>query len=148
MSRKIDLDQPLSDDDRMYLQERDRYREIEENDRRFGARPKRDDSNLEDQIAELEEQLAVLRSRKVQRDLAAEQETVGVKDNTVVNGEGGLEEEEDNYDDLNLQQLKDEIAKRNTDRDPEDRISMAGKKAELVERLREDDEADEEDEGE
>ena len=146
MSKQIDFTQPLSGDDRAYLMDRGRYAEIEANDAEFGERkPPEDDDTLEDQIYDLEEQLAVLRTRMAHRDLAREQGVVGVKDNTVVDGEGGEEPEEDNYDDLSVAKLKEEIGKRNSGRDPEDRISMAGTKAELVERLRADDAEDDED---
>ena len=149
MSKQIDMTKPLSDDDRSYLHDRGRFAEIEANDAEFGERkPPEDDDTLEEQIYNLEEQLAVLRTRLAHRNLAREQEAVGVVDRTAVDGEGGEEEEADNYDELSVAKLKEEIALRNKDREPGDRISQAGSKAELIDRLRADDEADEDDEDE
>lgn len=152
MSREVDLDQPLSEEDRQYLQDRGKHADIRANDERFGGPVEEDEEALDNKIMDLEEQAAVLRARKAALVAAREQEEAGVTDRTVVNGEGG-DEPDDDYDDpaWTKAKLQAEIEKRNEDRDDDGKMSSAGTKAQLVERLRADDEEygeDEEDEEE
>lgn len=49
------------------------------------------------------------------------------------------ESEDSPYKDLTLEQLKDEVKKRNEEPDRENKLSTSGTKVELVERLKEDD---------
>lgn len=154
MSREVDLDKPLSDEDRLYLQDRGKHADIRANDERFGGGPAEDDEEaLDNKIMDLEEQAAVLRARKASLVAAREQEESGVTDQTVVNGEGGGDESDEDYDDpaWTKAKLQAEIEKRNEDRDDDGKMSSVGTKAQLVERLRADDEEygeDEEDEEE
>ena len=56
------------------------------------------------------------------------------------------EELPDDYDEWTNAQLRAEIERRNEDREPEERMNVSGRHAELVERLEADDEEDEDDE--
>lgn len=149
MSRQIDVEAgPLSAEDRLYLEQRGNYAAIRKNEELFGAgeQDQESEASLDGKIEKLEEELQGLRDRKAALVLAREQEQAGVVDRTSVNGQGGEESDEDDYDDMTVDQLKAEITSRNADRDPEDRISLQGNKAALIERLRADDEEEDEDE--
>lgn len=60
-----------------------------------------------------------------------------------VNDGDGVDDEADevSYDDMTKSELKDEIDRRNADRDEDDHLSKSGNKADLVARLEDDDEA-------
>lgn len=156
MSRDIREDEPLSAEDRAYLEVRAEYGRIRRIDERTGGAPEPEqetEESLAQQIAELEGQVADLRGRHTQLVLAREQQEARVRDNTVVDGQGGSEARTDNYDDLTKAQLSAKIEKLNEDRDEDEQVSSSGTKAQLIERLRamdaedtEDDEDDEDDE--
>jgi hypothetical protein len=150
MSREINQDEPLSEEDRKYLEDRGNYALIRRMDEMHGTAPEPEaetEESLLQQIADREAEVADLRARHTALVLAREQQEAGVKDNTVVDGQGGSEAKTDTYDELNKPQLSAEIEKRNTGRDPEDKMSSSGTKAQLIERLRADDaEYEEEDE--
>jgi hypothetical protein len=159
MSRDIPQDQPLSDEDRAYLEVRGQYGIIKRIDELNGGAPDADpetetEESLAAQIGELEAQANDLRGRQTALRIAREQHEAGVRDNTVVDGKGGTEDRSDDYEDVSWTKarLAQEIDKYNADRDADEKISTSGTKAQLVERLRaldaeaEDDEDDEDDE--
>jgi hypothetical protein len=152
MSREIPEDQPLSKEDRQYLEQRAEYQRIRRIDELNGGEtePEPDtEDGLARQISDLEVQLTDLRGRHTQLRIAREQEEARVRDNTVVDGEGGSDNRSDEYDDMTKVQLAEEISRRNDDRDEDEQISPNGTKAQLIERLRavdaEEDEDDEDD---
>lgn len=53
-------------------------------------------------------------------------------------------DEDNDYDEMSVAELRDEIDRRNEGRDEDDRIHVTGTKADLIDRLIEDDEQDEE----
>jgi TolA-binding protein len=146
VSKVIDQEQPLSDEDRRYLEERGNYALIKTMDDRHGTGPEQEqetEESLAQQVSELESQINDLEGRRTQLRIAREQQEAGVKDNTVVDGEGGSENRTDDYDEAKWTRasLQAEIDKRNEGRDNEDKMSSSGTKAQLIERLRADDAA-------
>lgn len=135
MSRQIDLTQPLSPEDRQYLEERADYNALEQN-RMFtegevsfsfpGQGPGVDEEGLRKNTGDM----------GVQED---ERVDVGVAKAS----DGSVGELSDNYDSLTNEQLREEIRRRNEGRE-ERRLSTSGDKATLIATLREDDESDEE----
>jgi hypothetical protein len=157
MSRVINEEEPLSAEDRNYLEQRGNYGLIRRMDERHGsavAPEEETEESLSQQIADLEGQAEALRARRTALQTAREQEEARVRDNTVVDGQGGSENRADDYEDASWTKarLAAEIEKRNEDRDDDEQVSSSGTKAQLVERLRaldaeaEDDDEDEEDE--
>jgi hypothetical protein len=151
MSRQINEEEPLSAEDRRHLEERGNYALIRRMDEMHGTGPEQEEeteASLANRIGEMEAELNDLRGRQTQLRIAREQQEAGVKDNTVVNGEGGQEPVVDGYGDKTKAELQEEIDFRNTDREAEYQISRNGTRAQLIERLRADDEDDEDDEDE
>lgn len=157
MSRDIPEDEPLTPEDRSYLEQRAEYQRIKRIDEMNGGAPEPEgetEEGLAQQIAEMEAALNDLRGRKTQLTLAREQQEAGVRDNTVVDGQGGTEDRSDEYEDPSWTKtrLAAAIEKYNEDRDDDEQISTSGTKAQLIERLRaldaetedDDDEDDEE----
>lgn len=136
MAREIDLTQPLNEADRNYLLARGRESQVFANDAKFAGSG------------------AVPYIPGFSTDRA---DGVPADPRSVPPGErGGVDllevseseeddETEDNYDTWTHDALQEEIRKRNEDRDAEDRIGVSGNKAELIARLREDDEDYDED---
>jgi hypothetical protein len=152
MSKRIDLGKPLSPEDREYLMNRGRAAEVADNEGRFGRTSGMTMEQRADRIAELEGELAGLRAeqeREANPNLASPTSIAsgGVKDNTVVDGEtpaGAPVSPEDNYEKhpvWTVSKLVDELKERNRDRAEAKQppLSLTGTKAELIERLREDD---------
>lgn len=152
MSRTIDPDKPLTAEDRKYLVERGNYALIKKMDDEHGTAPDENgdtEEGLAARIAELEAEANELRGRQTQLRIAREQREAQVRDNTVVDGQGGSENRQDDYEDRKWTRdlLAAEIERRNEGRDDEYKMSSSGTKAQLIERLRADDEEeDEEDE--
>lgn len=154
MSREIPEDEPLSAEDRAYLEQRAEYQRIRRMDEMHGTGPEvepESEEGVTQQISDLEAQLNDLRGRQTQLRIAREQREAGVKDNTVVDGQGGTEDRSDEYEDASWTKtrLAAAIDKYNEDREDDEQISTSGTKAQLVERLRaldaEDDDEDDED---
>lgn len=155
MSRDIPQDEPLSPEDRAYLEVRGQYGTIKRIDELNGGAPDADqetetEESLAAQIGDLEAQANDLRGRQTALRIAREQQEAGVRDNTVVDGQGGSENRADDYDDAawTKARLAQEIDKYNADRDADQQVSTSGTKAQLVERLRALDAEDEDDEDE
>jgi hypothetical protein len=169
MSRQIDWSKPLSDEDRAYLEYRldtpagfggmNIAQAIEANDAEHGKAEKDSSLSREERIAELRTVLAdsqnELERLTVEANLAANPNqakqgdpSVGlVLDNTGVDGERpeGSPEPKETYADekyWNKNKLTDEIKARNTERVAQnlEAMSTSGTRAELVERLLQDDE--------
>lgn len=136
MSREVDTSKKLSRADRAYLVERGRMADVEANDKEFGSASQEEDLDamLEDAMSEVT-RIQVLIG---ERDARAGQEAAGVVDNTVVNGEGGTEDEGDWYENHGVtnEMLRAELKRRE--------LSTEGNKAALVERLRANDYEDSE----
>lgn len=157
MSREIPEDEPLTTEDRKYLEDRGSYALIKRIDEANGSGPEPEgetEEGLAQQIAEMEATLNDLRGRQTQLRLAREQEEAGVRDNTVVDGQGGTEDRSDEYEDASWTKtrLAAAIDKYNEDREDDEQISTSGTKAQLIERLRaldaeteDDDDEDDED---
>lgn len=156
MSREIPEDEPLSAEDRAYLEQRAEYQRIKRIDDLNGSAPEPESGSEEaigQQISDLEGQLNDLRGQHTQLRIAREQREAGVRDNTVVDGQGGTQDRSDEYEDASWTKIRlaAAIDKYNEDREDDEQISTSGTKAQLVERLRAldaeaEDEDDEEDE--
>lgn len=170
MSRQINWDEELSDEDRAWAQQRGDQQwdgksfneRIAENDEQFGKEAKTNRmsrsermADLRSTIADSQNELARLEQEQADEDNAnkALAGSVGdqaagllVTDNTPVNGEQpvGSPATKDDYSDTNkwnVPSLKTEIDKRNEERakDNLELLHKSGTRAELVERLRQDD---------
>jgi hypothetical protein len=151
MSRQINEEEPLSAEDRRYLEERGNYALIRRMDEVHGTGPEPEaetEESLAARIGELEAEANDLRGRQTALRIAREQEEANVRDNTVVDGQGGAEEATDDYEQRSKNELQTEIDGRNEDRDEEYHISRNGSKAQLIERLRADDADEDDDEDE
>jgi hypothetical protein len=160
MSRTINWDEPLSDEDRTWAEQRDvLHSKIEENDQKFGGKKKAPKQNRQERMDELrsiiadsENELQRLQQEQIDEDnknaaLTGDVRTGnGIVDNTPVNGEApaGAPTAADNYADeqrWTKANLVKEIESRNAERVAEDLppISKSGNRSELVERLMADD---------
>lgn len=130
MSKQVDLEKPLSDEDRDYLESRAMHREIAENDARFAdGDPVSERSGLTGE----EPAYGV--------PAGSHPEAVGVGQGGVLArsdpaadrraAESAADDEEDEYSEMTVAELQDELEKRD--------LPKSGKKAELAARLREDD---------
>jgi hypothetical protein len=157
VSKEINWDEPLSDFDRQYALDRLMHDKVRENDERFGAPEKRSRTleAVQGELAEARQRVMELeaeRNRLANPNVATQTPTdgtfppvtgtavVGVSDNTVVDGEkpeGAPEDDADEYDGWTKADLVDEIDERN--KMDNTNISTTGTKAELIERLRADD---------
>ena len=153
MSRKIDFNKKLSAEDREFLLGNGRTAEVDKNDAEHGvdsSNPTMTREQRDERIAALRSELAMLEHLNAVEDnpnlaqggLAGI--VGGVKDNTVVDGEvpvGAPVEQGDNYETMTVSRLKEELAARNKERFEAEltELSLNGTKAELVERLRQDD---------
>lgn len=155
MSREINWNEALSDEDRAYAMERGWEDQIAGNDARFGKDP--------DPVLSREQRMDVLRAEIAERtnELArltfeAEQERNSNKsisgdlrtgqivvDNTGVDGETpeGAPVPPETYEGWSSDRLKAEIKERNKEREEAglEPLSVSGTKAELTERLLQDD---------
>lgn len=158
MSRKVNLNEKLSDEDREYLLNNGKEREVAENDAQFGRKDdsvrgeEMDAKERDERIAELRNELARLENEKATAEnpnVAFPNQIPGgnVVDNTHVEGEapeGAAEDTRDDYDDdkkWTKSKLSEEIKRRNRDREKEDAepLRTSGTRSELVEELRRDD---------
>jgi len=139
MSREIDLSEPLSDEDRKYLEERADYHRLSENKRMTegedpfsyeGQGPGVDDTGLRANTGDMG---------------APDPERVDPGVIQASDGDPGESTVEKAYEDQTNQELRNEIRRRNEDRDPEDRLPVSGDKAALVATLKKDDEGDSDD---
>lgn len=130
MSRTIDLTEPLSEEDRQYLLDRGREQQVFANDAKFSNDPE-----------------AIRRALYIPGTSVDKAEGVPETPDGPLDDDG---ESEDNYETWTHDALQEEIRRRNAedDRDEEDHLAVSGNKAELIARLREDDEqfSDEDDE--
>jgi hypothetical protein len=169
MSRDINWEEPLSDEDRVYLEHRldapagfggmNIAQAIEANDAKHGRAEKAQALSREERITELRTIIADAQNEMERLVTEGNLETnpnlgkqgdpaVGlVVDNTGVDGERpeGSPEPIPDYSDVKywtVPKLQEEISARNVDRKAAglDEISTTGKRAELVERLQKDDE--------
>lgn len=151
MSKQIDLSKPLSDFDRQYLVDRGRYDLIaiaDDTERDAVAEKLADEApdapSTDSARAQQQREPQTAPGGDNPRPLSAggqEQHDAG----------SGEEEEGDNYDDKDVwsyAELQSEIKDRNeeSDRAEEDKMSAAGSREELIERLRADDVKNEADE--
>lgn len=146
MARKIDWEKPLSDEDYDWLVTNGREDEAAASDQKHNtARAPRSGMTREqraERIVALQAELDRLNAEQA----AAENPNVanpatGLVDNTPVDGEapeGAPSPAGDNYEDKTNEELRDLLRERE--------LSTKGTKAEMVERLREDDQRDEDDE--
>lgn len=152
MSKRIDLEKPLSPEDRQYLVDRNRLREVDENEARFGRNSGMSSEQRSARIAELESELATLRQEQaIEENPNVFQTRAGIggglKDNTNVDGkrpEGAPADPTDDYETDNrwtAGALKKELERRNAERAEAklEPLSTSGNKSELIERLRMDD---------
>lgn len=145
MARKIDWEQPLSDEDYDWLVTNGREAEAVASDERHGTKRARGVMTVEDRAARIVELRAELDRLEAEQRLAENPNVAspatGLVDNTPVDGEkpeGAPTAPEDGYDEMTNEQLRDELRERE--------LSTKGTKAEMIERLREDDAAPAEDE--
>lgn len=116
MSRVIDLDRKLSDEDREYLVHRGRHADVQANDVQFaGAEPDKAPPG------------ALGTEPSLQSDRVPEAGS----------------DEELVYEDMTVAQLKEEIDARNEERDSDSQLSKSGAKADLIAELEADDEESE-----
>jgi hypothetical protein len=160
MSKEIDWEKPLSDEDREYALQRNLHAQVQANDARFGD-GEAPEPNREERIAELrglvakyQAEINLLEQEQAEEVTARNASAVGdfktgnvVRDQTGVDGEapeGSLPVGNDYTDSRwTVDALKAEIVNRNGERakDSLPPLSLKGTKAELIERLQEDDES-------
>ena len=138
MSREIDLSEPLSDEDRAYLEERADYVKLAENQRLTEGQP---EFGYEGQGPGVDETGLPANTG----DMGAadpERTDPGVVAADAEAGTTGSPEEEDKaYADMTNEELRNEIRKRNADRDEDEpNLPVSGDKAALVATLEKDDE--------
>lgn len=156
MSREINWNEPLSDEDRAYAEMRGWDDRIADNDARFGNEKADKGMSRDQRMEKLRAEIAERTNELDRLTLEAEQEANAnrsiagdprtgnlIVDNTGVDGEApeGAPAEAKRYDDMSSDKLKAEIRKRNKEREAEDLdpLPTSGTKAELVERLLADD---------
>jgi len=126
MARDIDLTKPLSERDREYLLARGREQQVFNNDAQFTNDPE-------------------ARARALYIPGTAIDKAEGVLDTPPADAAPDGETE-DNYETWTHDKLQEEIRSRNATYEEEFQMPVSGTKAELVARLREDDESDEDSE--
>lgn len=157
MSKEINWDEPLSDADREHALQRNMHDKVAENDARFGderAQQSREGrlSELKGLVAKYQAEINLLEQEAAEEMLARNASAVGdfktgnvIRDNTGVDGEApeGSMPVGNDYSDSRwtVDALKKEITDRNGDRAKVNLppLSLKGTKAELIERLQEDD---------
>lgn len=156
MSREIDWNKELSDEDREYAEQRGWDERIAENDAKFGKPNAKASVNREQRMEQLRGEIAERQNELDRLTLEAEQEANAnrsiagdprtgnlVVDNTGVDGQtpDGAPKETETYEGWNVDRLKAEIRKRNQEREAEDLepLPTSGRREELVERLLADD---------
>lgn len=157
MARDIDWSKPLSDEDRTWAEQRDWLAsKIEENDRQFGGKKAKPSQTRAERMEELRgviadatNELARLETEQADEDnenrlrSGAIDEGRFVTDATHVDGEKpeGAPEPAETYEGWNADKLKAEIRERNKERAEAglEPLSTSGTKAELTERLLQDD---------
>ena len=131
MARHIDPDKPLSDEDRQWLTDWGRFAQIKEHDLRHGVESAPQPNGL----------LDALKGPQSGSDASGEQEEPenplkGEPDSPGAQAPSGAPEgEEVDYEEMTVEELKEELGARE--------LSKSGNKQELIERLQEDDDADE-----
>lgn len=158
MSKQINWDEPLSPEDREHALQRNMFAEIEANDARFGdgeaPEPDRKGriSELRGLVAKYQAEITLLEQQEAEADIAANSAATGdartgniVRDQTGVDGEApeGAVPVGNDYTEARwtAEALKAEIVNRNGERAKDDLppLSLKGTKADLIERLQEDD---------
>jgi molybdopterin converting factor small subunit len=157
MSRQINFNEKLSNEDRKWLLQNGETQKVRANDEEFGRTENDDDTleEVEEKLAEARAEVARLEAEISRRQAPANVaqsempaltggSTVGPVDNTVVDGEtpeGAPESGEDDYEAKTVAELRAILADRNKERIENDQepFSTTGTKAELVERIRQDD---------
>ena len=152
MSRKINPDEQFDEDTRQYLRDRNRHAEIEANERRFGKSSGMTLEQVRQRILELRAELDRLSEEEERLSnpnvyQPTKSATGGVVDGTHINGEvpdGMKFPAQDDYEtntDWTVNKLRLELEKRNEDRKRAgvEHLPVSGTKAELIERLRQDD---------
>jgi hypothetical protein len=157
MSRQINFNEKLSEEDRNWLLQNGETQKVHQNDEEFGR--KETDGDTDEQV---EEKLAAARAEvgRLEAELANRQspgniaqggmtaltggQVPGPIDNTVVDGEtpeGAPDAGGDDYESKTVPELRKELDKRNKERQENDQepFSTTGTKAELIERIRQDD---------
>lgn len=130
MAREVDLTQKLSEADREYLLARGKEQQVFANDAKFSDDPE-----------------ALARALYIPGTAIDQAEGVPETPNEPFDDDGdgddGDDADGDNYDTWSKDELKSEIDNRNEDRDEDDQMAVSGTKAELIARLREDDQVEE-----
>jgi hypothetical protein len=157
MSRQINFNEKLNEDDREWLLRNGETQKVQRNDEEFGR--KETDADTDEQVAE---KLAAARAEvaRLEAEVANRQapsnvaqggmaaltggQVPGPIDNTVVGDEapeGAPEPEGDNYEAKTVPELRAILDRKNAARkdDGADPFSTTGTKAELIERIRQDD---------
>ena len=149
MSRQIDLTQPLSDEDRQYLQDRGRLRDIQTADANAnGTEPP--SSLPDDSLAASTERSPSAQPASVGAQTAGPAATADTNqsadlaspatDHTADTAEGGEPESEDNYDDESAWSYKD-LQGEVSEREAEDKPALNSSRVDLIAWLRQDDES-------
>jgi hypothetical protein len=128
MSKDIDFDKPLSDEDRAWLHERSLDWRIQENDRKFGKEPEPSEPVSPADPAPFWEEGTEPKSVFVQRPFDPQIEGYYAGGVVVAEVEPEVEVEEVAVEDLTVEELKAELRDRELPTD--------GNKAELVKRLK------------
>lgn len=151
MSRQIDWDKPLSEDDRRWALDRGMYHKVALNDEQHGNSEEPDeDARARSTGVRGTEPSSQERTEPLERT----PQTTGLHtdhagrpldpETGLARDSGGSDEDGDEYDEMSKGELRDEIDRRNSERDDDDRIPVSGNAEDLRARLREDDDADSE----
>lgn len=137
MSMKVDFTTPLSDEERAYLDARGRYADIERADQITGTETP--ESEVGDGTGLQQQPLVTSEARAAERErlLARIREIDGAP------AEDESDAEVDPYEVWSMEELKAEIDRRNETRASDSKISKAGGKADLAQRLYADDDTEE-----
>jgi hypothetical protein len=135
MSREIDLDKPLSDEDRAWLKDRSQLDVIAENDRKFkepgDEEPEVSDDGGQDLKSPADPGKSWEEGTEPPIQFAQrpfDPPVTGAFAGATIVGEEGETEEADDLDEWTVEELKDELRSRD--------LSTSGNKQELVKRLR------------
>lgn len=169
MAREIDWTKPLSDEDRAWAEQRldmpagnnmNMRERIEANDQEHGREAKQTAQTRQERLEEIRAEMAALENEQTRLTLEQAEEDrqnaafsgtpadaragLGFVDNTPVNGEtpvGATPNTTDDYEARTVPDLQLLIEGRNRQRQEDGLapLSVNGRKAELIERLREDD---------
>jgi hypothetical protein len=136
MTRSVDWSKPLSDEDREWALNRGMDLQIRENDALSGRTS--DDTNDMSSVV-----LTGIAGTEPSLD-SDRTEPSGVGEaqlalNAIQNSLQGSGEPDDDYSTMTKDELREEIEARNEERGEDDQLLVSGTKADLAERLREDD---------